>query len=248
MEQQGWIQLYRKFIEWEWYTDTNTKSLFIHCLLKANHKDGKWKGKEVKRGQFITSYGNLAKETGLSVQNVRTSIKNLKLTGELTSESTSKLTKITVCNYATYNNLKDLDNKQTNNQLTSCQHTANILLTTNNNDNNKKNNKKIEDPTAYSNFCQSYPKPFNFNCPYTRSAFHEAVTIADGEDIILVSCNLFSEYHQAANTEQKYIPKAQDWLSDNLWRTDWMREKQKLSGKKALSTSAPSKIQPGEEF
>ncbi len=76
MEQQGWIQLYRKFMDWEWYTDTNTKSLFIHCLLKANHKEGKWRGHKIGRGQFLTSLNNLSQETGLSVRNVRTSLKH----------------------------------------------------------------------------------------------------------------------------------------------------------------------------
>ena len=44
MEEQGFIALYRKMLDWDWYTDTNTKSLFIHLLLKANHKDVNYQG------------------------------------------------------------------------------------------------------------------------------------------------------------------------------------------------------------
>lgn len=36
----GHIKLFRKFLDWGWYQDINTKVLFIHMLLKANWKDG----------------------------------------------------------------------------------------------------------------------------------------------------------------------------------------------------------------
>lgn len=124
MEQQGWIQLYRKFIDWEWYTDINTKSLFIHCLLRANHKDGKWRGNEVKRGQFLTSLNHLSQETGLSVRNIRTSLKHLESTGEVTRKATHQLTKITVCNYDTYNNLKTSSDTPTDTRPTHNRHTG----------------------------------------------------------------------------------------------------------------------------
>ncbi len=50
----GWIKLHRQFTDWEWYTDHNTLIVFIHCLLKANHKDRKWRGEIIKRGEFFT--------------------------------------------------------------------------------------------------------------------------------------------------------------------------------------------------
>ena len=36
---EGWVKLHRKFLEWEWYDKSETVHLFLHCLLKANHKD-----------------------------------------------------------------------------------------------------------------------------------------------------------------------------------------------------------------
>ena len=45
----GHIKLFRKFLEWGWYQDINTKVLFIHMLLKANWKDGKFMGTTVPR-------------------------------------------------------------------------------------------------------------------------------------------------------------------------------------------------------
>ena len=62
----GWVRFHRKIEEWEWYTDPNTFRLFFHLVMKANHKDGKWKGKDVKRGQHITSISKLACALDLS--------------------------------------------------------------------------------------------------------------------------------------------------------------------------------------
>ena len=143
MEKLGWIQLHRKFIDWEWYDDINTKILFIHCLLRANHTNKKWRGRDIKRGDFLTSYSNLSLETGLSVQKIRTAIFNLESTGEITRTSTNKLTKITICKYDTYNNLKNLNNKPITSEITNEQQSNNNQITTTKNDNNEKNVKNI---------------------------------------------------------------------------------------------------------
>ena len=78
-----YIKLSRKILEWEWYSDVNTCRLFIHMLLKANWKDGRFQGEEIPRGSFVSSYQNLASETGLSVKNVRTALEHLRNTGEV---------------------------------------------------------------------------------------------------------------------------------------------------------------------
>ena len=94
-----YVKLFRKLLNWEWYTDVNTKTLFIHCLLKANWKDGSWHGHEYKRGQFITSLSTLSKETGLTIKQVRTALKHLERTGEVASKNYSKFRIITVVSF-----------------------------------------------------------------------------------------------------------------------------------------------------
>ena len=102
---QGWIKLHRKMTEWEWYTNNNTKSLFLHILLMANHTDKQWRGRTIKRGQRLTSLNHLSTETGLSVSQVRTAIKNLELTNDLAQEKTTQYTVFTVVNYESYQGL-----------------------------------------------------------------------------------------------------------------------------------------------
>ena len=115
------IKLNRKILNWEWYSDPCTRDVFVHCLLKANWKDGKWHGYDYKRGQFITSLPTLASELGFSIQNIRTAIKNLKSTGELTDWHDSKIRIITVVKYDEYQST----NRQPNMRPTGNQQTAN---------------------------------------------------------------------------------------------------------------------------
>lgn len=122
----GHIKLDRKILEWEWYTDINTCRLFLHMLLRANWKDGRFQGVDIPRGSFVSSYQNIAAETGLSVQNVRTAIKHLKSTGELTVIQHAKFSVFTVNNYCLYQS----DNTVANNQTTGNQQSANRQLTT----------------------------------------------------------------------------------------------------------------------
>lgn len=94
-----YIKLYRKLINWEWYQDINTKTLFIHLLLKSNWKEGSWQGINYKRGQLIASMNTLAAETGLTFEQTRTAIKHLKSTGEITYEKIAKGGLITIVEY-----------------------------------------------------------------------------------------------------------------------------------------------------
>lgn len=112
----GWIKIHRKMLDWEWYDDINTKVLFIHLLLTANHKEQKWRGQTILRGQRLTSLQHLAEETELSVQQTRTSLNKLKSTNEITIKSTNKNTLITIEKYNDYQDKDFENNKQINKQ------------------------------------------------------------------------------------------------------------------------------------
>lgn len=129
----NWIKLFSKFVNWEWYTDQNTKSLFLHCLLKANWKESKFMGETIPRGSFVTSLDSLGKELGLTVQEIRTALKHLISTNELTSKSTNKYRIITVVNYELYQQVNNQNNSQLtiNQQATNNQSKENILFLTN---------------------------------------------------------------------------------------------------------------------
>jgi len=130
----GWVKLHRQLLDWEWYNDVNTTRVFLHLLIVANHKDNKWRGIDIKRGQRLTSISALASETNLSIKNIRTSIKRLKSTNEVASLSTAQHTVFTMINYDLY---QDEANEVANKGQAKGKQGA-----TNKNDKNEKNDKK----------------------------------------------------------------------------------------------------------
>jgi DNA-binding transcriptional MerR regulator len=115
-------------------------------LIKANHKDAKWQGNDVKRGQFISSLGNISNATGISIQQIRTILKKLEKTSEIEVKSTSQFTIVTICKYECYQD----ENESTNKPLTNNQQTTNKPSTTNKNDKKEKNILFDEFWTLYS--------------------------------------------------------------------------------------------------
>ena len=130
----GWIKLHRSLLDWEWYDDINVMRVFLHCLLMANHKDKKYRGSVVERGSFLTGRDTLASQTGLTVQQIRTSLNKLKSTNELTIKSSKQGTVIQVVSYDKY--------QEVTNESTTHQPDSNQIVTTNKKNKNKKNEKK----------------------------------------------------------------------------------------------------------
>ena len=131
----GWIKLHRQILDWEWYSDNNAFRVFMHLILKANHKEKRFKGIELKAGSVVTSRDILSFETGLSVQQIRTSLDKLKSTNEITIETSTKGTIIQVVNYAKY--------QLSTSEVTNEQPTSNQRVTINKNDKKEKNEKEV---------------------------------------------------------------------------------------------------------
>lgn len=111
-----YIKLYRKITDWEWYTDINTKVLFIHILLRASATGRRFRGEEVPIGSFTTSIEILASETGLSARQVRTALDKLKKTGEITVKTTNQFTQILVIKWGDYQSFVELNDKRMTNE------------------------------------------------------------------------------------------------------------------------------------
>ena len=160
----GFIKLQRKILDWEWYNDIPTKTLFIHLLLKVNFKDKKWKGYDIKRGQVLTGRKILSDETGLSEQQTKTALKKLQATNEITIQATNRFSIITLVNYSLYQD-KKTDSNQLNNQpeeqqATSNQPandpTSNQQATTTKNDKKEKELKNDKKENKYLDICDGF--------------------------------------------------------------------------------------------
>ncbi len=132
MDNNGWIKIHRKLLEWEWADEPNMVALWIHLLLNANLTDKKYRGKTIPRGSFKTSLNELSAETGLSKQKLRTCLERLKSTHEITQQTTHEYSIITICKYDTYQLVEKKSNTpintQGNIQATHEQHTSNTPI------------------------------------------------------------------------------------------------------------------------
>ena len=142
---EGWIKIHRKIINhWIWANPDYVKA-WITIILTVNHDDSKVliHGEVIScnRGQSILSLQNWAKLFGRkwTIQKVRTFFNLLQVDKMICTEGLRKTTRLTVCNYDSYQ-----DEQHTNNtQTTHKQHTDNTQITTNKNDKNDKNDKNI---------------------------------------------------------------------------------------------------------
>ena len=205
----GWIKLHRKLTEWEWYNDVNTSRVFIHLLLSANHKDAKWRGIDIKRGQKLTSLSKLSSETSLSVRNIRTSLSHLKSTNEVTSHSNAQHTVFTVVNYDNYQSAdKEIDSIQTNDR-----HPSGKRSTTNKNDNKEKNDNKDTDAiNRFDEFWDLYDKKT------TRAKCEPKFKKLSESDVDKIFESLPS--YIASTPDKKYRKDPQTWLNGKCWNDE----------------------------
>lgn len=128
----GFAKIPNDLTEWAWFNDNNTLAVYIRLILGAAWRDREYKNVHLKRGQIVTTIPQIAEQSNLTVQQVRTVIDRLKSTGKITVERTSKFSIITLIEYdcdAVYNsqdNSPTTDNQQSDNrQVTDKQRTGN---------------------------------------------------------------------------------------------------------------------------
>ena len=102
MKQGGWIKIHRKMVDWEWYSNPTTFCVWMHLLIEASHEYKVWRGFTIAPGQLIASVKSLSRSTGLSVQQVRTALRNIQTTHEITIVATNRFSIITICKYDEY--------------------------------------------------------------------------------------------------------------------------------------------------
>ena len=105
----GWIKLHRSLKNWEWYSDHSATRLLVHLLVSVNYENKMWKGQEVEAGTLITSWENLALETGLTIKQVRTAMTKLEKSKEVARYATNKWQAITLVKW---DKMQCLDTKE----------------------------------------------------------------------------------------------------------------------------------------
>ncbi len=149
MENNGWIKIHRQIQKhWVWSNAEYFKA-WIAIIMFVNHEPKKVliHGElfECDRGQSLMSLQNWVKIFGKNwtIQKVRTFFTLLENDAMICTKGMRKTTCLTVCNYDSYQDLQQTNNKQT----TDKQQANNTQITTNKNEKNDKNekNNKEED-------------------------------------------------------------------------------------------------------
>jgi hypothetical protein len=148
----SWIKLSRK-IRTHWvYKDADYFKAWVTILTEVNFKPAKVliQGEllECNRGQSVNSLATWVSILGdeWTIQKFRTFIKLLEKDEMINIEGLRKTTRLTVCNYDSYQSEQQTNNTQT----TDKQHTANTQLTTNKNVKKEKNTiPTVEEFVAY---------------------------------------------------------------------------------------------------
>lgn len=216
----GFIQLHRKILEWEWYDDHNTTRLFIHMLMRANHKDNKWRGILVGKGSFISGRKVLAHETGLSEQQIRTSLNRLKSTNEITIKTTNSYSMYAIVSWESF------QGKQPTNQPTT-----NQRLTTNNNDNNDNNIIKDIPPNPLDDefeFLWSEYKPYEMAKGNKKTALqkYKLARKKISYEKIIGGVTRYIKYCHASECKTKHVGT---WINQNGWEDDYPIANKKTS-------------------
>ncbi len=106
----GWIALHRKI-----YTSTDFKNqmevaVFMYLLCMASYQTSKvvYRNKQIilKRGEVTIAYRDLAKKFDISLEKIRTIIKNLKASGNITQTLHKGLSVFSIVKYSKYQDLQ----------------------------------------------------------------------------------------------------------------------------------------------
>ena len=165
MISEGFVKINRNILEWGWYKNQNTARVFIHLLLCANYIDCEFEGKTIKRGQLVTGRKKLSVDLNMTEREVRTALTHLKTTNEITIETTSKYSIITIKNYDKY---QSVPNESTSERPTSDQQTTNDRPQYKKEKNNKKYKKarNIHAHTREAHSCSYNIEDFDKNPPF----------------------------------------------------------------------------------
>ena len=148
----GWIALHRKIYNSSDFNNQLEVAVFLYLVAMASHKPVqvvyRKKKLTLKRGEISIAYRDLAKKFNLSMQNIKTIIKNLKNSGNINQTLTKNLSIYSIVKYSKYQDLEAKPNQKLTNRTTT---NTNILYSINKNDKSLSNMtvkpKKITIPT-----------------------------------------------------------------------------------------------------
>lgn len=113
----GYVKFPREIAKRSWFDKPNTLKLYITLLCNAAFKDIEREDMTIKKGQYVTSSYKLAEMCNLGRQQVKTALAHLIATNDITVQTNSKFSIITLNNYPAEEQINQQVNQQINPQV-----------------------------------------------------------------------------------------------------------------------------------
>jgi hypothetical protein len=220
---EGAILLSRALIDSEVFASEKLLKIWIWLLVKANFKERNIPIKigagqsvvTIKRGQLL--FGRLSAENELFIDGstIYKCIKKLEAIGNISIESNSHYSVITICNYDYYQDFNTYavtaKEQPRNNQVTAEEQPSN----TPNKENNDKKVKKVNNNTAgFSLFWEAYPKKvgkIDAERSWNKSKDKPEI------EVILKSIEDHKRSEQWTKENGQYIPNPSTFINQGRW-------------------------------
>lgn len=207
----GYIKISRSILDWEWWPDINTSRVFIYILLKANWKEGKFKGKVIPRGSLVASIASIAAGTGLTPDEVRTAIRHLVDSNNLTKQTTNRYSVFSVVGYDSYQDTSQANPKQIPSYSQAIP-----------NDRRREEGKNISVCVSaregrFQDFWSAYPKKVNMLNAQGEYTYVLETTAELSEDDLITAAVNYAEYCTIRYTKERYIKNPDNWLKESVW-------------------------------
>lgn len=205
MLENGYVTLPRSIAKKEWFTEGNTLKLYITLLFNAAFKDTETGGVAVKKGQFLTSFRNLAAITNTSEQQIRTAIKHLEASGDITLQSTSKFSIVTLNNAFSGTPRTQSDNTRVNTRVDTATNTRSSKVT---------EEKRIEESKEEA----AAPPPADCPCDINISLItREELTAKYGEDTVARYERKFGQWASGKPfVNAALYPTIAKWMAEDI--------------------------------
>ena len=119
----GWIALHRKIFNSKDFNNQLEVAVFIYLVAMASHKSSqvvyRKKKLTLNRGDVSIAYRDLARKFNISLQNIKTIIKNLKKSGNINQKLTKNLSIYTIVKYSKYQDIEPATNQKLTNRTTT---------------------------------------------------------------------------------------------------------------------------------
>ena len=217
---EGYVKFYRCLLKKAWINKPEYCSLWVYCLLRANHKEREvfldGHAKPILAGSFVTSRSRISMDTGIEPSKVERILKCFESEQQIKQQGFTKYRIISICNWSKFQDNKQEIEQQMNSKRTASEQQVN----TNKNDKNVKNDKN-NISASFDSFWKAYParKGKKIGKPETQALF-EKLSAQEQEQLLMA----VSRY--AASTDYPVDPirffKSREYPR-GLWR-DWIPE------------------------